>query len=76
MWVLQDDGPIPAGQMDSGGNSCGATTHVSAPDSVAGAALVSGGPPGAPFALTGNEALLFPGGSPQPNNQHLTSLSG
>jgi hypothetical protein len=35
-WVLQDDGPIPANQMKSGGNSDGGSMHQSAPDTVAG----------------------------------------
>ena len=57
-WVLQDDGPIPANQMGSGGNSGGGTMHQSAPDGVAGAGLLAPGSSPLP-------------GSSQVNNQHL-----
>src|SRR5262249_10878076 len=63
-WKLQDDGPIPANQMDTGGNPAGGTMHVSAPD--AAASLGGDGTQGTPaFSLAANDPLLFaPGNTP------------
>jgi len=74
-WVLQDDGPIPANQMGSGGNS-GGTMHLSAPDVLGGPAFVAAGTQGtSALAMAGTDPLPYPGSVPA-DNQHLTFRNG